>query len=79
MSLFYKLYYMNIVFTEKTISTLSSSSSENSNPIGNKPGATLASRSILPRRSPSHLHLLSRFTARVSRHMVATQQVWETI
>jgi hypothetical protein len=50
MSLLYKLYYMNLVFTEKTISTLSSSST-------------------------SHLHLLSSVTTRMSRLMVATQQV----
>jgi hypothetical protein len=75
MSLLYKLYYMNIIFTKKTISTLLSSSSGNSNPIGNRPGATQASRRNLHHSSSSHLHLLSSVTARVSRLMVATEQV----
>jgi hypothetical protein len=75
MSLFYKLYYMNIVFKEKTISTLSLSSSGNSNPTGNRPEATQASRINLHHKSPSHLQLLSSVTARVSRLMIATQQV----
>jgi hypothetical protein len=39
----------------------------------------LASRRILHHKSPSHLHLLSSVTARMSRLMIATQQVWETI
>jgi hypothetical protein len=75
MSLFYKLYYMNIVFTKKTILTLSSSSSGNSNPTGNRSGAMQASRINLYHRTPYHLQLLSSVIARVSRLMVATQQV----
>jgi hypothetical protein len=75
MSLLYKLYYTNIVFTKKTISTLLSSSSGNSNPIVNRQGATQASRRNLSHSSSSYLHLLSSVTARVSRLMVATEQV----
>jgi hypothetical protein len=48
---------------------------EKSNPTSNQPGATQASRRNLPYRSPSHLHLLNNVIARVSRLMVATQQV----
>jgi hypothetical protein len=48
---------------------------EHANHIGNQPGATQASRRNLHHRSPSHLRLLSSVTARVSRLMVATQQV----
>jgi hypothetical protein len=48
---------------------------EHSNPTGNRPGATYASRRNLHQRSPSHLQLLSSVTARMSRLMVATQQV----
>jgi hypothetical protein len=75
MSLLYKLYYKNIVFTKKTILTLSSSSNGNSNPIGNQPEETQAYRINLHRRSPYHLQLLSSVTARVSRLIVATQQM----
>jgi hypothetical protein len=75
MSLLYKLYYMGIVFTEKTILTLLLSSSKNSNPTGNQSGATQASRRNLHRSSPSHLHLLSNVTVRVNKLMIATQQV----
>jgi hypothetical protein len=79
MSLLYKLYYTIIVFTKKAKMTLMSSSNGNSNPTGNQPGAMQASRRNLHRSSPSHLHLLSNVTARVSRLMVATQQVkWKT-
>jgi hypothetical protein len=74
------LYYMkiitrDIVFTQKTISTISSSSSGTHQSTGNRPGVTQASRRNLHRSSSSHLQILSSVTARVSRHMIATQQV----
>jgi hypothetical protein len=46
-----------------------------SNPTGNRPQTTQASRRNLHRSSPSHLCLLSSVTTRISRLMVATQQV----
>jgi hypothetical protein len=75
MSLLYKLYYTNIVFTDKTILTPSSSNSGKLQPHRQSTGATLASRRSLHHKSPSHLHLLSGVTARVSRLMIVTQQV----
>jgi hypothetical protein len=68
-----------IVYTRRLGRLSHRVAAENSNPIGNRPRAMHASRRNLHRRSPSHLELLSTITARVSRLMVATQQVWETI
>jgi hypothetical protein len=75
MPLLYKLYYMEYYLYKKTRSTLVEQQWNTPTPHAIDRGETLASRKILPRRSPSHLHLLSRFTARVGRLMVATQQV----
>jgi hypothetical protein len=74
------LYYINIitwdiVFTQKTISTLSSNSSGTHPFHGQSTGATQASRRNLHHRRSSHLQLMSSVTTRVSRLMVATQQV----
>jgi hypothetical protein len=71
------LYYINIitrdiVFTQKTISTLVEQQRNTPIPTGNRPGATQASRRNLHHSSSSHLQLLSSVTARVSRLMVAT-------
>jgi hypothetical protein len=66
---------MLIVFTKKTISTLSSSGSGTHQPTGNWLGVTQASRRNLRQRSSSHLYLLSSVTAMVSTLMDATQQV----
>jgi hypothetical protein len=75
MSLLYKFYYTNIVLTEKTILTLSSSSSGTIQHHRQTTGGTQASRRNLDYSSPSHLRLLSSVTTMVSRLMVATQQV----
>jgi hypothetical protein len=75
MSLLYKLYYIDIVFTQKTISTLSSSSSGTIQPHRQTIGATQASKRNLRHRNPYLLQLLSSVTTRVSRLMVASQQV----
>jgi hypothetical protein len=66
------LYYINIitrdvVFTQKNISTLSSSSSGTHQSHMQSAGGNVS--------SSSHLQLLSSVTVRVSRLMVATQQV----
>jgi hypothetical protein len=77
MSLLYKIYYMEYCLYKKTISTLSSSGSGNSNPTSNRTMATQAFRRNLHHSSSSHLCLLSSLTARVSGLMVATLQVKE--
>jgi hypothetical protein len=75
------LYYINfitwnIIFTRRLIGWLShQTAAEHTNPLGNRSGATQASRRNLHRSSPSHIHLLSSVTIMVSRIMVATQQV----
>jgi hypothetical protein len=74
------LYYIhfvtwNIVFTRRLGRLSRRAAVEHTNPKGNRPGSTQASRRNLHCSSPSHLHLLSSVTTRVSRLMVATQQV----
>jgi hypothetical protein len=65
----------NIVFTRRLDQLSHRAAAENSNLTCNRPGATHAYRRCLCRRTPSHLHLLSSVTARLSRLMVTTQQV----
>jgi hypothetical protein len=65
----------DIVFTRRLGRLSHRAAAEHTNPTGNRLGATQASRRNLHRSSPSHLLLLSNFIARVSRLMVATQQV----
>jgi hypothetical protein len=75
-SLLYKLLLHGILSLHGRLYRLSHRAiAEQSNPTGNRPGATQAPRRNLHRSSPSHLRLVSSFTARVSRLMVATQQV----
>jgi hypothetical protein len=72
------LYYINIItwFLHRRLYRLSHrSAAEHTNPTGNRPGATQASRRNLHRSNSSCLQLLSSVTARGSRLMVATQQV----
>jgi hypothetical protein len=74
------LYYLNfiiwnIVFRRRLGRLSCRAAAEHTNPTGNRPGATQASRRNLHRSSPSHLRLLSSVTTRVSRLMVSTQQV----
>jgi hypothetical protein len=67
---------MNIVFIDKTIiDSLVVQLQKISSPTGNRPGAIQASKTNLHHSSPYCLQLLSGVTARVSRLMVATQQV----
>jgi hypothetical protein len=78
--LYYKNFITwNIVFTRRLGRVSHWAVAKHTNPTSNRPGATLASRRILHRTSPSHLQLLSSITRRVSRLMVATQQVKEKI
>jgi hypothetical protein len=65
----------NIVFTRRLGQLSHRAAAEHTNPTGNRPGAMQASKRILQHSSPSHLSLLSSVIARVSRLMVATQQV----
>jgi hypothetical protein len=75
MSLLYKHYYMKYcLYTEVYIDSLVEQE-WNTPSHRQSTGATQASRRNLHRSSPSHLQLLSNVTARVSRLMVATQQV----
>jgi hypothetical protein len=74
------LYYINfitwdIVFTRSLGRLSHRAAMEYTNPTGNRPGATQASTRNLHHSSPSHLRLLSSVIARVSRLIVATQQV----
>jgi hypothetical protein len=76
MSLLYKLYYTKYcLYIEDYINSLVEQQRNKPTPQAIDPGATQASKRILQCSSPSHLRLLSRVTARVSRLMVATQQV----
>jgi hypothetical protein len=74
------LYYINFITRNIVFTRLSRQvAAEHIHPTGNRLGATQASKRNLHQSSPSHLHLLSSVTARVSRLMVATQQVnWKT-
>jgi hypothetical protein len=77
MPLLNKYYYMRYcLYTEDYIDS-PRAVAEHTNPTGNRLGAMHASRRSLYHRSSSHLQLLSSVTARVSRLMVATQQVKE--
>jgi hypothetical protein len=74
------LYNINIitcdnVFTMRLGRLSLWAAAEHTNPTGNRPGATQASRRNLHHSSLSHLHLLISVTARVSRLIVITQQV----
>jgi hypothetical protein len=76
MSLLYKLLLHVILSLHGRLYRLSRrAAAEQSNHTGNRPGATQAPRRNLHRHSPSHICLLSSVTARVSRLIVATQQV----
>jgi hypothetical protein len=75
-SLLYKLYYMKYyLYTEDYIDSLVEQQRSTPIPTGNRPVATHASRRNLHCSSSFHLQLLSSVTTRVSRLMVATQQV----
>jgi hypothetical protein len=65
----------DIVFKRRLGRHSHRATAEQSNPRGNWPGATQASRRNLPQRSPSHLYLMNNVIARVSRLMVTTKQV----
>jgi hypothetical protein len=74
------LYYVNFIIRilslQRRLYRLSQrAAAEYTNPTSKRSVAMLASRRSLHHRSPSHLHLLSSVTSRVSRLMVATQQV----
>jgi hypothetical protein len=73
MSLLYKLYYTRYFLYTEDYRLSYGAAAEYTNPTGNRPGAMHTSRRSLHRRSPSHIHLLSSVTARVSRLMIATQ------
>jgi hypothetical protein len=75
MSLLYKLYYTGYCLCTEGYRLSHRAALEQANPTCNRLGETQASRRNLHHSSPSHLRLLSSVTARVSRHMVATQQV----
>jgi hypothetical protein len=75
MSLLYKHYYTKYCLYTEDYMDSHRAAAAHTNPTGNRPGATQASRRNLHRSSSSHLHLLSSVTARVSRLIVATQQV----
>jgi hypothetical protein len=76
MSLLYKHYYMKYyLYTEDYIDSLVEQQRITPIPTGNRPVATQASKRNLHRSSSFHLQLPSNVTARVSRLMVATQQV----
>jgi hypothetical protein len=80
MYLLYKLYYTNIIFIEKTIiDSLTEQQRNTLTPHAIDRGAMQASRRIHHQSSPYHLQLLSSVTARMSRLMVATQQMKENI
>jgi hypothetical protein len=68
-------YYMILTLQKRLCHVSRHVAVKNSSPTGNRPGATYASRRNLHHRSPSHIHLLSSGTTRVSRLMVATQEV----
>jgi hypothetical protein len=72
------LYYINfitrILSLHRRLYQLSHQAvAEQSNPTGNRPGATQGSRRNLHHSSPSHFQVLSNVIARVKRLMVATQ------
>jgi hypothetical protein len=74
------LYYINFItrnifFTRRLGRLSRRATAQHTNPTGNRPRETLASRRSLHHKSLSHLQLLSSVIARVSRLMVATQQV----
>jgi hypothetical protein len=74
------LYYINfltqnVVFTWRLGQLSRHAAAENSNPTDYRPGAMQSSRRNLHHTSSSHLCLLRSVIARVSRLMVATQQV----
>jgi hypothetical protein len=76
MSLLYKLLLQGILSLQGRLYRLSHrAATEQSNPTGNRPGAMQAPRRNLHLSSPSHICLLSSITTRVSRLMIATQQV----
>jgi hypothetical protein len=76
MSLLYKHYYTKYyLYTEDYIDSLVEQQWSTPIPTGNRMMATEASRRNLHRSSLFHLQLLSSVTAKVSRFMVATQQV----
>jgi hypothetical protein len=80
MSLLYKHYYTKYyLYTEDYIDSLVEQQRSTPIPTGNRPVAMQASRRNLHRSSSFHLQLMSSVTARVSRLIVATQQVYENI
>jgi hypothetical protein len=75
MYLLYKYYYTRYcLYTEDYIDSRRVAA-EHTHPTGNQLGATQASRRNLHHSSSSHLQLLNNITARLSRVMVATQQM----
>jgi hypothetical protein len=76
MSLLYKILLQGIWSLHGRLYRLSHRvAAKQSNPTGNRSGATQVPRRNLHRSSPSHLCLLSCVTTRMSRLMFATQQV----
>jgi hypothetical protein len=75
MFLLYKFYYTGYCLYTENYRLSHQAASKQVNPTVNRPGTTQVSIRNLHRTSSSHLRILSSVTVRVSRLMIATQQV----